>query len=86
MDLILTNAAEICFKAVIKSIGRNDPWTEPNIVFKRSYNTFCRGSYVVDVNNICWSVVCNEEQPEAAFDTFMKLLFPVTNKHAPMTD
>jgi hypothetical protein len=26
-------------------------------------------------------VVCNEEQPDASLDTFMKLLIPVTNKH-----
>ena len=45
---------------------------------------FCSDSYVVDVKNICWSVVCNEEQPDAALDTFMKLLIPVTNKHAPI--
>ena len=31
-----------------------------------------------------WSVVCNEEPPEPALDTFMKLLIPVTNKHAPI--
>jgi hypothetical protein len=29
-------------------------------------------------------MVCNEEQPDAALDTFMKLLFPVTNKHTTM--
>jgi hypothetical protein len=28
--------------------------------------------------------VCNEEQPDAALDAFMKLLIPVTNKHAPI--
>ena len=28
--------------------------------------------------------MCNEEQPDAALDTFMKLLIPVTNKHAPI--
>ena len=33
--------------------------------------------------SICWSVVCNEEQTDSALDTFMKLLNPVTNKHAP---
>ena len=27
-------------------------------------------------------MVCNEEQPDAALDTFMKLLIPVTNNHA----
>ena len=55
----------------------------PNMVYERSYNTFCSDSYVVDVNNICWSVVCNEEQPDAALDTFVKLLISVVNKHAP---
>ena len=28
--------------------------------------------------------MCNEVQPDAALDTLMKLLIPVTNKHAPM--
>ena len=37
---------------------------------------------VVEVTNICWSMVCKEEQPDAALDTFMTLLIPVTNKHA----
>ena len=45
---------------------------------------FCSDSYVDDVKNIFWSVVCNEEKPDAALDTFMKLLIPVTNKHAPI--
>ena len=53
-------------------------------MYKRSYNKFCRDPYVDDVKNICWSVVCNEEQPDAALDTFMELLIPVTNKHAPI--
>ena len=26
----------------------------------------------------------NEEQPDAALDTFMTFLIPVTNKHAPI--
>jgi hypothetical protein len=29
-------------------------------------------------------VVCNDEQPDAALDTFMELLIPVTNKYAPI--
>ena len=29
-------------------------------------------------------MVCNEEQPDAALDAFMKLLIPVTNKHVPI--
>jgi hypothetical protein len=53
-------------------------------VYKSSYNTFCSDSYIVVVNNICWSLVCNKEEPDAALDTFMKLLIPVTNKHAPI--
>jgi hypothetical protein len=28
--------------------------------------------------------VCNEEQPDTAPDTFIKLLIPVTNKHTPI--
>ena len=29
-------------------------------------------------------MVCDEEQPDTAHDAFMKLLIPVTNKHAPI--
>ena len=29
-------------------------------------------------------MVCNEKQPDAELDTFMKLLIPVTYKHAPI--
>jgi hypothetical protein len=90
IDHIFINAAEMCFKGVSKSIGCSDhnivaisrktevPKTGPNIVYKRSYNKFCSYSYVVDVKNMCWSVVFNEEQTDAALDTFMKLLIPVT--------
>ena len=37
-----------------------------------------------DVKNICWSDVINEEHPDAALDEFMKLLHPITDKHAPV--
>jgi hypothetical protein len=53
-------------------------------VKKRSNKEFCSDSYVDDVKNICWSVVCNDEQSDTALDMFMKLLIPVTNKHAPI--
>ena len=29
-------------------------------------------------------MVCNEEQPDAALDTFMNLLIPVINKQVPI--
>ena len=35
------------------------PKAGPNIVYKRSYKRFGSDSYVEDVKNICWSVVCN---------------------------
>ena len=76
IDHIFTNATNICFKLVSKSIGCSDhnivaisrktkvPKAGPNIVYKRSYNKFCSDPYVVDVK-MCWSMVCNEEQPDA---------------------
>jgi hypothetical protein len=85
IDHIFTNAAEICFKAVSKSIRcrivaisreTKVPKAGPKILYKRSYNKFGSDSYVFDVKNMCWSVVCNEEQPDTAHDTFMKLLIP----------
>ena len=93
INYIFTDAAQFFFKAVSKSIGCSDhniiaisrkttvPKAGPNIAYKRSYNKFCSDSYVDDVNNMCWSVVCNEEQPDAALDSFMKFLIPFTNKH-----
>jgi hypothetical protein len=86
IDHIFTNATEMYLKAVSRSIGCSDhnivaisrktkvPKAGLNIVNKRSYNTFCSDSYVVDVKNICWVVVCNEEQTDVTLDTFMKLL------------
>ena len=94
IDHIFTNAADICFKAVSKSIGCSDhnivtisrktnvPKARPNIVYKRSYNKFVVNLMLM-IKNICWSVVCNEEQPDA-LDAFMKRLIPVTNKHSPI--
>ena len=53
IDHIFTNAAEMCLKAVSRSIGCSDhnivaisrkikvPKAGPNIVYKRSYNKFC---------------------------------------------
>ena len=67
------NIVAICRKTKVPKAGSN-------MVYNRSDNKFCSDSYFVDVNNICWSVVCNEEQPDAVLDTFMKLLIPVTNK------
>jgi hypothetical protein len=51
---------------------------------KALYMIHCSDSYVVDVKNICWSVVCIEEQTDVAVDSFMKLLIPITNRHAPI--
>jgi hypothetical protein len=91
IDHIFTNTAEMCFKAVSKSIGCSDhnilaisrkTNIGPNTVYKRSYKKLCSESYVDDVKNICWFMVCNEEQPDTALDTFMKLLVP--NKHTPI--
>ena len=71
----------MCFNAVSNSIGCSDHNIEhisrntkvlkagPSIGYKRSYNTFCSDSYVVDVKNIFWSGVCNEEQPDTALNT-----------------
>jgi hypothetical protein len=71
---------------VVITISRKTkvPKDGPNIVYNRSYNKFCCDSYVDDVKNMCWSVVCNEEQPDLALDTIMKWLIPVTNKHTPL--
>jgi hypothetical protein len=78
IEHVFINAEEICLKAVSRSFGSSDhtivaisrktkvPKVGINILYMRSYKKFCSDSFVVDVNNICWSVVCNEEQPDAA--------------------
>jgi hypothetical protein len=53
-------------------------------VYKWSSHKFGSDSYVVDVNTICWFVVCNDKQPDAALDIFTKCLIQVSNKHAPI--
>jgi hypothetical protein len=60
------------------------PKAQSNIVYKTSYKRLCNDSYVEDVNNICCSVMCNEEHPDAALHAFLKLLILVTNKQAPI--
>ena len=73
IDHIFTNAAEMYLKAVSRSFGCSDqnivaisrktkvPKAGPNIMYKRSHKKFHSDSYVVDVKNICWSMVCNRE-------------------------
>jgi hypothetical protein len=36
------------------------------------------------MKNICWSDGCYEEQSHAALEALMKLLLPVTDRHAPI--
>jgi hypothetical protein len=69
IDHNYTNAAEICSKAVTTSIGCSDHnildisrknnvlMAGFNIVYTRSYKSFCSDSHVEDVKNICWSVI-----------------------------
>ena len=59
------------------------PKSGPKIVYKRSYKIFRCDSYV-DVKNICWSDVINEEHPDAALDEFMKWILPIIDKQAPV--
>jgi hypothetical protein len=70
IDHIFSNAAAICFKSVSKSIRCSDHnlvaiSRKTKVPKDGSYNKFCSDSYVVDIKNICWSVVCND-QPDAA--------------------
>ena len=57
IDQMFTNASDIFFKSISRSIGRSDhniiaisrktkvPKAGPNIMYKRSYNKFCSDSY-----------------------------------------
>ena len=63
--------AKFLFLLSLVDISRKTKVLKAYIMFKRSYNLFFCHSYVININNICWSVVYNEEQP-------------ATNKHAPI--
>jgi transcriptional regulator len=89
-DHIFTNAAKSLFKAVSRSIGGSDhnivaisrktnvPKAGPNILFKKSYNT------LLLMKIIFASLWCVMRSNQTTLDTFMKLLIPVANKHAPI--
>jgi hypothetical protein len=53
-------------------------------VYKQSYEWFCNDSYVKDVKNICWSLICIEKQPDATLESFIKELLPVTDRPSAM--
>jgi hypothetical protein len=78
------NPLDVVITIVAISRKTKVPKAGPNIVYKRSYNKISNNSNVDAVKNICWSVVCNEEQPDAALDTFRKCLIPVAKKQHPL--
>lgn len=96
IDHIYTNCIELCSKAISVPVGFSDhnlvaisrkakvPKAGPKIVYKRSYRGFSCDSYVNEVNNICWSSVSKQCDPDTALDAFTELLVPVMNKHAPI--
>ena len=96
IDLIFTNVAELCSKALSIPVGCSDhnivaigrktkvPKSGQKIVLKRMFKYFNENNYYEEVKNIDWSTVLQEEDPNTALNVFNKLLMPIIDKHAPL--
>lgn len=95
LDLIFTNFPERCSKAFSVEVGFTDhnlvvlsrttkiPKGGNQIINKRSYKHLKKEVFVGEVQQVNWSIVCKEKNPEIALNVFMKLLMEIVNKHAP---
>lgn len=97
IDHIFTNYPDHCSKAVSLSVGFSDhnlvalsrktkiPKGGNKVIYKRSYKYFKTETFLQEVEQVQWSKVCNENDPEAALTMFMKLFMKIVNGHAPLT-
>lgn len=96
IDLVFTNSPEQCSNAVSLEVGFSDhnvvvlsrktklPRGGNMIVHKRSYKHFNKEAFVKEVEQVDWSVVCQEMDPEKALSFFMNLFTEIANRHAPL--
>lgn len=96
IDLIFTNVAELCSKAISIPVGCSDhnivaigrktkvPKCGQKIIQKRMFKYFNENNYYNEVRNIDWSTVLQEEDPNTALNVFNSLLMSIIDKHAPV--
>lgn len=96
IDLIFTNVAELCSKAISLPMGCSDhnliavgrktkiPKRGQKIVLKRSFKHFNENNFCDEVRQVDWSQVLQEDDPNLALGVFDHLLFPIVNKYAPV--
>ena len=96
LDLVFTNYPEHCSKAISIAVGFSDhnlvalsrsikiPKGGSKVINKRSYKHFNKEVFVGEVEQVDWSGVCNENNPERALNVFMNLLMKIVNRHAPI--
>ena len=96
IDLLFTNAAELCSKAIVIPVGCSDhhliaiarktkvPKSGQKIIFQRMFKKFDESKYYNEVNAIDWSTVLEESDPNGALSVFYELLMPIIEKHAPL--
>lgn len=96
IDHIFLNESDFYSKAFSVPVGCSDhnvvaiarkskvPKAKPRVVCKRSYRVFSQEAFLKDVNNICWSTIYDEKEPDKALAVILEKFEPVMDKHAPV--
>lgn len=96
IDHIYTNTAELCSKAISRTVGFSDhnviamvritkvPKARPRILLQRSYKSFSEIAFIKDIKNVKWDDVLNSKDVNMALQYFSSLLFPIIDRHAPL--
>lgn len=96
IDLIFTNAAESCSKALSIPVGCSDhnliaigrrtkvSKSGQKIILKRMFKYYNEDDYRNEVRHTDWSAVLKEDDPNLALATFTELLTPIMDRHAPV--
>ena len=96
IDLIFTNVADLCSKAVSMPVGFSDhnltaigrktkvPKAGQKIIIKRMFKHFNENNYYGEIKDLDWSTVLNKEDPDLALDVFTGLIMPIIDKYAPL--
>lgn len=96
IDHIYMNTSAKCVKVVSEPVGfsdhnviavvleRKNTKQGKTIIYRRMYKRFCEESFKSDLDLVKWDVILKEVDVEKALDTFMSLLSPICDKHAPL--
>lgn len=96
IDLIFTNAADLCSKAISMPVGFSDhnlvsvnrktkvPKSGQKMIVKRIFKHFNENEYCEEVRNVDWSKILVEDDPDRALEAFTSSIMPIMDKHAPL--